>query len=446
MSVADLKALIPERPSRWLRCGAKPNQLGPDVHHIDNLNLLFSLSLSPLLAQVSKPTSSASVSTSAPASPAIVTGGRLPLELYGYIISLVDSASTLRQLCLVCEFFCNEGRRRLYNEVDLTMRRISPFAWTVANHPHVARRVRSISITLPSHMVSMNNGEGENIVAIVLRSLTELENLAIYGQPRIQLQKLLDVTSPRLKRFRSSAFICQEVIDSLASKPELRELVTPESYPHFRPVVPESFLPGLETLCLPICLVHHVTKMNWALTHLAIDLSPYRDLESLVPGIVSHFGETLVNLSLVRLVPTQAYRLCPMIDLISEFAPNVPKLKFLTVSVCETLVGLELVPCVRVVPPAYHFSIVASEVYWTDKDRGLEEFRGAGDACVVRGRQRRRCPTGLCSADDVAGLCVRWREVCGRRSGHVSSTDDVRFRQRIQRLCWLPMGEGRDEV
>lgn len=302
-------------------------------------------------AQAAKP-ASASTSTSAPSSPAIVTGGRLPLELYGYIISLVDSPSALRQLCLVCQFFCNEGRRRLYNTVDLPMRRISPFAWTVANHPHIARRVRSISITLPSHMVSMNNGEGKDIVAIVLRSLTELENLDIYGQPRIQLQKLLDVTNPRLKRFRSSAFLCQEVIDSLALKPQLRELVTPESYPHFHPIVPESFLPRLETLCLPICLVHHVTKMSWALTHLAIDLSPYRDLESLVPGIVSHFGDTLANLSLVRLVPAQAYRLCPMIDLISEFAANVPKLRFLTVSVCEIFVGLKH-PCgIRITPPA----------------------------------------------------------------------------------------------
>jgi hypothetical protein len=30
-----------------------------------------------------------------------------------------------------------------------------------------------------------------------------------------------------------------------------------------------------------------------------------------------------------------------MIDLISEFAANLPKLKFLTVSVCEPLVGLK---------------------------------------------------------------------------------------------------------
>jgi len=111
----------------------------------------------------------------------------------------------------------------------------------------------------------------------------------------------------------------------------------PDSYPGFCPVLPESFLPGLETLCLPMCLVHHVRKMDWALTHLYIDLSLYRDLEFLVPGIVSHFGETLRNLSLIRLVPTEAYGLCPMIDLISEFAANVRKLRFLTVSVCETL-------------------------------------------------------------------------------------------------------------
>jgi len=288
--------------------------------------------------------------TSVPTSPAIITGGRLPLELYGHIISLVDSQNTLRQICLVCEFFCDEGRRRLYNEVHLAVRRIAPFAWTVVNNPRIARRVRSISITLPAHMVSMNNREGKDIVAIVLQSLTELENLDIYGQPRVQLHKLLDVTSPRLKRFRSSAHICQEVIDSLALRPQLRELVIPDSHPHFLPAVPESFLPGLETLCLPMCLVHHVTKMNWGLTRLAINLSPYRDLESLVPGIVSHFGETLTNLSLVRLVPTQAYGVSPMIDLISEFAANVPKLRFLTVSVCEILVGLKH-PVLRILPP-----------------------------------------------------------------------------------------------
>jgi hypothetical protein len=190
-------------------------------------------------------------------------------------------------------------------------------------------------------MVSVTNRKGKDLVALVLQSLTELENLDIYGQPRIQLQNLLDVTSPHLKRFRSSAYLCQEVIDSLASRPQLRELVTPDAYPHFLPVVPDSFLPGLETFCLPICLVHHVTKMNWALSRLGIDLSLYRDLESLIPGIVSHFGETLTNLSLVRLVPTRAYGLCPMIDLISEFAANLPKLKFLTVSVCEPLVGLK---------------------------------------------------------------------------------------------------------
>jgi hypothetical protein len=195
-------------------------------------------------------------------------------------------------------------------------------------------------------MVSMNNSEGKDIVAIVLRSLTELEDLDIYGQPRIRLQKLLNVTSPCLKRFRSSVYICQEVIDSLASRPQLRELVVPDSYPGFCPVVPDSFLPGLETLCLPMCLVHHVTKMNWGLTHLAIDLSPYRELEALIPRIVSHFGETLTNLALIRLVPTEPDGLCPMIDLISEFAANVPKLKFLTVSVCEVLVGLELLACV----------------------------------------------------------------------------------------------------
>ena len=30
-----------------------------------------------------------------------------------------------------------------------------------------------------------------------------------------------------------------------------------------------------------------------------------------------------------------------MIDLVSEFTANVPKLRFLTVSVCESLVGLK---------------------------------------------------------------------------------------------------------
>lgn len=234
------------------------------------------------------------------------------------------------------------------------MKRISYFAWTVVNNPHIARRVRSITITLTSQTLSINNSQGKDIVTIVLQSLTELESLDIYGQSRIQLQKLLDVTSPRLKRLRSSVFICQKVIDSLASRPGLRELVVPDSYPNFQPVVPEMFLPSLETLCLPMCLVHHITKMDCPLTNLAIDLSLYRDLESLVPGIVSHFGDTLINLSLVRLVPTQAHRLCPTIDLISEFAANVPKLKFLTVSVCEPLVGLNHPPLHRV-PPA-HFS------------------------------------------------------------------------------------------
>ena len=292
-----------------------------------------------LVGQVAGPPT-ASTSTPTPTSPAIVEGGRLPLELYGHIISLVDSLSTRRQICLVCKFFCYEGRRRLYNEVDLSIGRIALFAWTAVNYPHIARRVRSITITLPSQMIAMNNSQGKDIVAIVLQSLTELENLDIYGQSRIQLQKLLDVTSPHLKRFRSSVYIFQEVIDSLASRQGLRELVVPNSYPEFRPVVPENFLPSLETLCLPMCLAHHITKMHCPLTHLAIDLSLYRDLESLVPGIISHFGETLRNLSLVRLVPTQARRLCPTIDLISEFAANVPKLKFLTVSVCEPLVGL----------------------------------------------------------------------------------------------------------
>ena len=193
----------------------------------------------------------------------------------------------------------------------------------------------------------MNNGQGKDIVAIVLQSLTELDDLSVYGQPKIQVQKLLDVTSPDLKRFRSSVYLCQEVIDSLASKRQLRELVVPDSYPDFRPVVPDSFLPGLEILCLPMCLVHHVTKTSWPLTNLAIDLSQYGELESLIPGIVSHFGETLKNLSLIRPVPTQAYR---MIDLISEFAANVPKLRFLTVSVYEMLVGLMHTSLPRTIP------------------------------------------------------------------------------------------------
>ena len=261
------------------------------------------------------------------------------MELYGHVVSLVDSPSTLRQTCLVCKFLCNEARRRLYGNVDLIMHRIAPFAWTVANNAHIARRVHSITITLPSHVMSMNNNQGRDIVAIVLESLTELENLEIYGQARIQLEKLLDVASPCLKRLRSSVYICQEVIDSLASRPQLRELVVPNSYPGFCPSIPESFLPGLKTLCLPLCLVHHVTNMNWGLTHLAIDLSPYRELESLIPGIVSHFGETLRNLCLTRLVPTEAHGLCPMIDLVSEFAAHVYRLRFLTISVCETLVS-----------------------------------------------------------------------------------------------------------
>ena len=308
------------------------------------------------MEQATGPTSALPSTT--PNSPTTATGGRLPLELYSHLISLVDLLSSLRQICLVCKFFCNEGRRRLYHEVDLPMRHISPFAWTVANYSHLARRVRSITITLPSHMMSMNNSQGKDIVAIVLQSLTDLENLDIYGQSRIQLQKLLDVTSPHLKRFRSSVYICQEVIDSLASRPGLRELVVPDSYPGFQPVVPEVFLPRLEILCLPMCLMHHITKMNCPLTHLAIDLTPYRDLESIVPGIVSHFGETLQNLSLVRLAPTQVHRLCPMIDLVSEFAADVPRLKFLTISVCEPLVGLKH-PCLHVTPPAY-FSLIYS--------------------------------------------------------------------------------------
>ena len=281
------------------------------------------------------------------------------MELYGHILSLVEPLSILCRLCLVCRFFCNEGRRRLYNDVDLSLRRVPPFARAVVNDPHIARRVRSITITLPSQMMSMNNNQGKNIVAILLQSLTKLENLDIYGQPRIQLQNLLDVTNPRLKRFRSSVYICQEVIDSLASRPELRELVVPDSYPGFQPVVPEGFLPRLETLCLPMCLVHHTMKMNWPLTQLAIDLSSYRDLEPLVPGVVSRFGETLTNLRLVRLAPAQAHGLCPMIDLISEFAANVPKLKFLSVSVCEALVGVKY-SCVSVTPRSFTFPPVLS--------------------------------------------------------------------------------------
>ncbi|KAF9777411.1 hypothetical protein BJ322DRAFT_1096740 [Thelephora terrestris] len=221
---------------------------------------------------------SSALPSTTPNSPATVTGGRLPLELYGHIISVVDLPSTLRQI-LPC-----------------------------------------LQTQTPR----------ERLVAIVLQSLTELENLDIYGQSRIQLQKLLDVTSPHLKRFRSSV---------LASRPGLRELVVPDSYPGFQPVVPGVFLPRLEILCLPMCLAHHITKMNCPLTHLAIDLTPYRDLESIVPGIISHFGGTLQNLSLVRLAPTQVHRLCPMIDLISEFAADVPKLRFLTISVVRTLGG-----------------------------------------------------------------------------------------------------------
>ena len=232
-------------------------------------------------------------------------------------------------------------------------------------------------------MMSMNNGRGKDIVAIILQSLTELEDLDIYGQPRIRLQKLLNVTTPRLKRFRSSVYICQEVIDSLASRSQLRELVVPDSYPGFSPVIPDSFLPGLETLCLPMCFVHHVTKINWPLTHLAIDLSPYRDLESLIPGIVSHFGETLTNLSLIRLVPTEGYGLCPMIDLISEFAANASKLKFLTVSVCEILVGLKLACRLRTVPSAY-VRFVAPKISGAGKDHRLEEFHGVRNSGVVR--------------------------------------------------------------
>jgi hypothetical protein len=192
-------------------------------------------------------------------------------------------------------------------------------------------------------MISMNNSQGKDIVAIVLQYLTELENLDIYGQSMIRLRKLLDVTSPRLKRLRSSVYICQEVINSLASRSGLLELVVPNSYPDFQPVVPEVFLPSLDTLCLPMCLALHISKIHCPLTNLAIDLSLHRDLESLVPGVISHFGETLKNLSLVRLVPTQAHRLRPTIDLISEFAPNVPNLKFLTVSACEPLVGLNII-------------------------------------------------------------------------------------------------------
>lgn len=303
------------------------------------------------------------------------------MELYGYVISLVDPLNTLCQICLVCRFFCNEGRRRLYGNVNLAVRRIPHFAWTVANNPHIARRVRSIEITLPSQMLSMTNGQGKDIVAIILQSLTKLEDLNIYGQPRIQVQKLLDVTSPCLTRFRSSVYIGQEVIDSLAQKSQLQELVVPDSYPGFCPVVPDSFLPELKILCLPICLVHHATKMNWSLTHLAIDLSPYHDLESLIPGIVSHFGETLTNLSLVRLVPTRAH---PMVDLVSEFAANVPKLKFLNVSVCETLVGLKY-PLLHTIPFAY-VSFTASKVSETDKDNRLEESHGVGNSRVVRRR------------------------------------------------------------
>jgi len=263
------------------------------------------------------------------------------------------------------------------------MRRIAPFAWTVVHNSHIARRVRSITVTLPPQMMSMNNGRGKDIVAIILQSLTELEDLDIYGQPRIRLQKLLNVTTPRLKRFRSSVYICQEVIDSLASRSQLRELVVPDSYPGFSPVIPDSFLPGLETLCLPMCFVHHVTKINWPLTHLAIDLSPYRDLESLIPGIVSHFGETLTNLSLIRLVPTEGYGLCPMIDLISEFAANASKLKFLTVSVCEILVGLKLACRLRTVPSAY-VRFVAPKISGAGKDHRLEEFHGVRNSGVVR--------------------------------------------------------------
>lgn len=312
----------------------------------------WTVCLLSLVEQVAGPPT-ASTSTSAPTSPAFATSGRLPLELYGHIVSQVDIPNALRQICLVCKFFCHEGRRGLYNEVDLPMRRVPPFAWTVVNNPHIARRVRSITITFPSQMVSMSNSHGKDIVAIVLQSLTELENLDIYGQSRIPLQKLLDVTNPRLKRFKSSVYICQEVIDGLAARPGLRELVVPDSYPHFWPVVPEVFLPNLETLCLPMCLVHHITKMNCPLTNLAIDLSSYRGLEYLVPGIISHFGETLRNLSLVRLVPPQAHKLCPTIDLISEFAANVPKLKFLTVSVCEPLVGLKYYQRPHLVPLAH---------------------------------------------------------------------------------------------
>lgn len=317
----------------------------------------------------------------APPSPAIATGGRLPLELYGPIIGLVEPLGALCQMCLVCKFFCYEGRRRLYSEVDLPMRRISSFAWAVVNHPHIARRVRFITITFPSQMMAVNNSQGKDIVAIVLQSLTELEGLEIFGQSMIRLQKLLDVTSLNLRWLRSSVFICQEVIDSLASREELRELVVPNSYPGFQPVVPEVFLPGLKTLLLPVCLVHHVTKMNWSLTRLAIDLSSYRELEPLVPGIISHFGETLRNLSLVRLVPTQSYKLCPMIDLVSEFAADVPKLKYLNVSVCEVLVSLNHPFALRN-PARLLLPSVASRVPQTYKDHELEEFQGARDPCV----------------------------------------------------------------
>ncbi|KAJ7288005.1 hypothetical protein C8J57DRAFT_1165542 [Mycena rebaudengoi] len=176
----------------------------------------------------------------------------LPPEICAHICGLIDPA-LLGPVCRVSRVFRDEGRRLLFQSVDLRLRSCdikSVRSWCLAviRHSHLAERVHTLSLQLPNELDPADAAR----ISSAFRKCVNLKSLAVFydrSLPRTSASAytwMLENCTFRLTAFTNSYFESGGLREFWDMQPDIRLLSFPE--PGFCHLPIDSQLPNLIAL------------------------------------------------------------------------------------------------------------------------------------------------------------------------------------------------------
>jgi len=231
----------------------------------------------------------------------------LPAELCGIICR--DSQLTrrdLRVLCAVSRTFRDEAERLLYVTVRLlNFRLVRSWSISLVRRPHLALRVRSLSLTMPPssslYPADLSKIHKSLRACSNLQALEVLNDGITYEGDSVQ-SWILEGHSFRLSKFANTYFHPIRLFRFLAQQSDIRILVLRTSD---AADIPYTILPNLNTIDVSANVLRRFVSGYWEgkrpIAHIQYHLSRSSESDHISTFVVlSRFRETLTSLSLHR--------------------------------------------------------------------------------------------------------------------------------------------------